>query len=606
MCPVYLYIWAVHHDGHMPDSTSRSGAFFAELRRRRVFRVAAFYGGIAFVIIQIIDGTFDLMGAPEWAGRIIVVLLGIGFPITMILAWVFDITPEGIVRTEGPSTGSGRQQTKPGTSNRALIAVTVAAIAFGIWGRWGDQGSTPGQIRSIAVIPLSNLMNDPEQDYFVDGMHEAIISKLSRIEALKVISRTSTLGYRNTRKRMPQIASELKVDAIVEGSVLKAANKVRITVQLISGLTDEHLWSGDYERDLDDILALQNEVATAIAEEIKITMTPGERTRLAESRKVSPEAHEHYLKGLHHWNRRTRDGFGLALEDFQASVDADPSYAPAYAGLALTYQLLGEYSIIPINESAPQVISLAEQALRLDPNLAEAHTALAAARVYYLHDWAGAEAGYEKAIELNPGYATAYQWLAELNATMGNYEKALANIDRAKSLDPLSNIIHVTRASALTFLGRHAEAIAQHEERIKLYPGIGQISFWYVRTLLQAGRFDAAVDLDLKILRQFTDSTGVASARLRKSYRQGGFESYAKEWISVMSENDWNYDAEWIWSVSWRQALAGSREATLASLERDLRDNSVTLSIINTFPEYEFLREEPRFQAIIREIGLEP
>ena len=218
----------------------------------------------------------------------------------------------------------------------------------------------------------------------------------------------------------------------------------------------------------------------------------------------------------------------------------------------------------------------------------------------------GAEAGCEKAIELNPGYATAYQWLAELNATMGNYEKALANIDRAKSLDPLSNIIHVTRASALTFLGRHAEAIAQHEERIKLYPGIGQISFWYVRTLLQAGRFDAAVDLDLKILRQFTDSTGVASARLRKSYRQGGFESYAKEWISVMSENDWNYDAEWIWSVSWRQALAGSREATLASLERDLRDNSVTLSIINTFPEYEFLREEPRFQAIIREIGLEP
>ncbi|MEE9161591.1 MAG: hypothetical protein V3U35_01350, partial [Candidatus Neomarinimicrobiota bacterium] len=455
----------------MPQQ-SRLSIFIAELKRRRVFRVAAVYGGVAFVLVQIIDGTFEVMGIPAWISRLAIVLLALGLPLAVGLAWVFDITPEGIVRTDRASIAGGDvtlsqskggTSGKPLTSNRALIVIAVLAVAFGVWSRWG--GSEETGIRSIAVLPLANLMGDAEQDYFVDGMHEALIGTLSRIEALKVISRTSTLGYRNTRKRMPEIARELGVDAIIEGSVLRAGDRVRITAQLIHGRSDEHLWSANYERPLDDILALQNEVATAIAEEIEVTMTPGERARLAESRKISPKAHEHYLKGLHHWNKRTEEGFYQALEHFQASVDADPGYAPAYAGLALTHELFGEYQFMTASASYPQAIANAEEALRLDPNLAEAHTALAAARLYYYYDWERAETGYHKAIALNPGYATAYQWLGELNNFLGRHEDALTNIDKALSIDPLSKVMAMVRGQTLIYLGRYDEAIAQFDER---------------------------------------------------------------------------------------------------------------------------------------------
>ena len=459
-------------------------------------------------------------------------------------------------------------------------------------------------IRSIAVLPLDNLMGDAEQDYFVDGMHEALFNTLSRIEALKVISRTSTLGYRNTSKRMPVIARELGVDAIVEGSVLRAGDRVRITAQLIHGRSDENLWSANYERDLVDILALQNEVASAIAEEIEMTMTPGERARLAESRKISPEAHEHYLKGIHHWNKRTEAGFHRALEHFQASVDTDPGYAPAYAGLALTYQLFGEYRFMTASDSYPRAITHAQEALRLDPNLAEAHTALAAARLYYQFDWEGAEAGYQKALTLNPGYATAYQWLSELSNYLGRHEDGLAHIDKALSLDPLSKVMTMVRGQTLIYLGRYDEAIAQFDEREKLYPGIGPNTVFNVWALIQAGRLDEAVDLDLKILRHYIDSRGAESDRLRASYERGGFDSYAAEWVSAMEK--WDEDAFWAFSAAWRHALTGHVENTLTTLERYLREKHGLLMFVNVIAEFDFLRGEPRFQAILKEIGLEP
>ena len=577
---------------------ARPSTFIEELRRRRVFRVAAFYGGIAFVIVQIIDGTFEVMGIPAWVSRLLITFLALGFPVAIGLAWVFDITPEGIVRT------GSRSADKPGTSNRALISVTIAAVAFGIWGWMRDGGSTVGEIRSIAVLPLENLMNDPSQDYFVSGMHEALTAELSRISALRVIGRTSTMSYKANPKPISEIAAELNVDAVIEGSVLRDGERVRIMVQLVATRPERHLWSESYERNLVDIIALQNEVAAAIAREIKITMTPGERSRLADRRKVSLEAHDHYLKGLFYWNKRSRDGFDLALSHFQASTIADPNFAPALAGLALTYQLLGEYSIMPITDSAPKAIFYAEQALGLDPDLAEAHTALAAARLYYQYDWARAEAGYKKAIAINPGYATAYQWLGELDLFLGRKEDALAHVNKALSLDPLSNAMRIALAIILTSMGRYDEAIAQHEEREKLYPEITVSLFWYVNTLIQAGRIDDAVELDLKLLRHFADPPGADGELLRASYEKGGFDSYASECISIMKKNGWDSNPDWVVSVSWRLARTGDAEATLTSLEKDVIDRGFLLPFINFIPEFDFLSDEPRFQAILSEIGL--
>ena len=248
----------------MPHPPSKFSAFISELRRRRVFRVAAFYGGLAFVTIHIIDGPFEVMGIPAWVSRLLIVLLAAGFPVAMGLAWVFDITDEGIVRTKGKADAT---TTRPFIGNTALGIIASLAILVAVWSWWG-RPSAAGTITSIAVLPLNNLMGDPDQDYFVDGMHEAIISNLSRLSALKVISRTSAMRYKDTDKLLPEIARELGVDALVEGSVLKAGNRVRITVQLIHGASDEHLWANDYEGDLTDILFLQKTVAQASAKEI--------------------------------------------------------------------------------------------------------------------------------------------------------------------------------------------------------------------------------------------------------------------------------------------------------------------------------------------------
>ena len=586
-------------------SNTRSGftAFLSELKRRRVFRVAVVYAGVAFIIIQIIDGAFDYLPIPDWVGTAIIVLLLVGFPIAVGLAWAFDITDKGVVRTAAQDTAAPQCTPRPIFGNLTLSIVAALAIIVAAWSWWGRPISA-GTINSIAVLPLENLMNDPDQDYFVDGMHEALISELGKISALRVISRTSALHYKDTDKLVPEIARELNVDAVVEGSVLRAGDRVKITAQLVGTQPERHLWTDNYTRDLVDILELHSEVAQAIANEIKVTLTPGERARLAESRKISPEAHEHYLKGLHHWNKRTEAGFYRALEHFQASIDADPSYASAYAGLALTYELFGEYTFMAASASYPQAIAYAEQALRLDPNLAEAHTALAAARLYYQFDWEGAETDYKKALALNPGYATAYQWLGELNNFLGRHEDALAYLDKALSIDPLSKVMYMVRGHTLVFLERFDEAITQFEERAKLYPGISPNTSWHIWALIQAGHLDEAVDLDLKMLRHYVDSTGIESARLQASYEQGGFDSYARQWVSVMDK--WDYNSVWVWTIAWRHALTGNVENTLAALERDLREKHWTLLLLKINPDFDFLREEPRFQAILREIGLAP
>ena len=454
--------------------------------------MAAFYGGIAFVIVQIIDGTFEVMGIPAWVSRLMIILLGLGFPVAIGLAWIFDITPEGIIRTEGRSTG------KPGTSNKALIAVTIIAVVFGIWGWMRNGGGTVGEIRSIAVLPLGNLMNDPSQDYFVDGMHEALISNLSHIEALKVISRTSTLGYRNTTKRMPEIARELGVDAIVEGSVLRAGNRVRINAQLIHGRTDEHLWSAEYERSLDDILALQNEVATAIAEEIKIAMTPGERARLAESRKISPEAYEWYLRG----NDFLRKGSYLiagsktelqqAVKVYQQALKLDPDFAAAHARLSYTYTALYFY-----HEQSPDVARYAktavDRALELDATLPEAHLALG-----YYHNLVNRD--YDQALEAFSaarsglrGSSEVMVEIAHVQMRQGKWELATDNFRRAAELDPRSPGIQGNLANIYTYLRKYTEAEKVMDHIVTLTPDMpGIYANQVALALLSGGGIDKA------------------------------------------------------------------------------------------------------------------
>ncbi len=292
-----------------------------------------------------------------------------------------------------------------------VAALALAVVALITWRIWDQVVIAPGPIRSIAVLPLDNLSGDPEQEYFADGMTEVLIASLARIGGLRVISRTSSMAYKNSDLTLPQIASELNVDAVVEGSVLRAGNRVRITTQLIRADSDEHLWSESYERGLEDVLALQSEVARAIAGEIELKLVSAHG--LGGERPVDPAAFEAYLKGRHHWNRRTGADLRKSIEYFETAIALDSDWALAHSGLAQAYVLLATFdpSARP-RDSMPRARAAAERALELDDELAPAHTALAGVREFYDWDWEGAEAEFQRALELDPSYAIAHFWYA--------------------------------------------------------------------------------------------------------------------------------------------------------------------------------------------------
>ncbi len=506
--------------------------FIAELRRRRVVRAAAFYGGIAFVIIQIIDGAFSYLHIPEWFGTAIIILLLVGFPVAMVLAWAFDITKDGIVRAKGRPVDAKRK-TLPLIGNTALAIIAVVAIAFGIWGLWG--GGTTGQIRSIAVLPLDNLMNDPDQDYFVDGMTEALISELGKISALRVISRTSVMQYKTAPKPLPEIARELNVDAVVEGSVLRAGNRVKITAQLIGVEPERHLWVNSYERDLRDILALHSEVARDIAGEIRAAITPAEDQSLRRKRPVDPDAFDAYIRGRHFWNRRSAKDLYKALEYFQQAIELDPGSALGYHGLSDAYQVLPAYAAVPAEEYYAQAKAAALKALELNPNLGEAYTSLASVMDLTGEPWAEVEKYYQRAIELSPSYATTHHWYGLGFLQRGRLDEFKEEIWRAYELDPLSLVIRSNIADTYYYSRQYDKMISEAEKMLEL-----DSTFFWANIQLGEGYLMKGESEDaLRYLKEgveLSDSSLVSLLLLGCAYAKTGEQDQALEILSNVKD----------------------------------------------------------------------
>ena len=325
-------------------------------------------------------------------------------------------------------------------------------------------------IRSIAVLPLENLSGDASQNYFADGMTDELITDLAQISALRVISRTSVMVYKEARKPLPQIARELNVDALVEGTVLRSGDQVRITAKLIEASTDKYLWSQSYEGELRDTLALQNRVASAIADQIRINLTPQEQAALKTAKAVNPEAYQSFLKGRYFWNKRTADGLKAALAYFNQAIEEDPKYAKAYSGLADTYALLGDwqYAVMTPKEAFPKAKAAAIKALELDSSLSEAHTSLGYSLRAFDWDFESAGKEFQRAIELNPGYATAHHWNAINLGLLGRPTEALVEMRKAETLDPLSMIINADLAEFLLFTHSYDESVEQGRKIIEM------------------------------------------------------------------------------------------------------------------------------------------
>jgi TolB-like protein len=349
------------------------------------------------------------------------------------------------------------------------LAVLLAAMIGLYLNRPHSTAGAP-RIQSLAVLPLENLSGDPTQEYFADGMTEELTSDLAKIAALRVISRTSAMRYKGSRRSLPEIARDLNVDGVIEGSVERSGNRVRITAQLIYAPTDTHLWANSYQRNLQDVLALQDEVARAIAGEIRITLTQKEQVRLTRTGVVNPQAYEAYLQGRFYWSKRTEEGEKKGLDYFQQAIEKDPGYALVYAGAAESYIVLGAHGHVPVHEAFAKARAAAQKALEMDDSLAEAHTSLGSVRTFYDWDWPGAQKEFARAIELNPSYATAYHWYSHYLVAVGRSADAVVAIKRALELDPFGPTINIWLANSLYYARRYDLALEQYWKVINTFP----------------------------------------------------------------------------------------------------------------------------------------
>ncbi len=486
-----------------------------------------------------------------------------------------------------------------------LAGVVFAALVLILgsnldkWQEWlPGHGVTP--IRSLAVLPLANLSGDPQQEYFADGMTEELITNLSKISALKVISRTSVMRYKRSNKPLPEIARELNVDGIIEGSVLSIGNQVRVTAQLIRARTDQHIWADSYQRDVRDVLALQAELARDIARRVRAALTLEQEARLGRTYTVDPEALHSYLKGRYHWNNRTEAELRQAIEFFREAIEKDPGYAPAYAGLADSYNLLPQYGDLPVAEVIPMAKRAATKSLELDSGLAEAHTALAFAN-QEVRDWATAEKEYKRALELDPSYATTHHWYAVFLSETGRLEEAVAQIKQAQELDPLSAIIHTGAAFPVYFQLRQWDlSIEQCRKAIDLNPNFAvahnRLGFAYE----YKGSFEQAI-AEHKAAVRLSDGAAYAFAGLAHAHALAGHQAEARR---ILRELQGRSKRSFVnpYHIATIQVALGENNEALASLEKAFREDYYDNQLFRS-PLFASVASDPRFQDLLRRMN---
>jgi len=457
-------------------------------------------------------------------------------------------------------------------------------------------------IRSLAVLPLESLSNDASQDYFADGMTDELISDLGQISALRVISRTSVMAYKHTRKSLPQIARELNVDAVVEGSVLRSGDQVRITAQLIEAATDRHVWSQSYQGALRDTLALQNNVARAIADEIRISLNPQEQAALRHATVVNPVAYESYLKGRYFWNKRTANGLKSALAYFNQTIEEDPTYAQAYSGLADTYALLGDwqYAVMTPKEALPKAKAAAIKALELNNALGEAHNSLAFCLDGFDWDFDSAGNEFRRAIELNPGYATAHHWYAWHLALLRRYDEAIVEMRTALNLDPLSLIINADLAELLALAHRSDDSIQQSRKTIEMDPNFGLAHNHLGQAYLQKHMNDEAV-AELQEAVKLSGGSPTCIANLARGYAASGKSSEAVALLSDLKKR--SHPGQSLASeIAVIYGALGDTYQAMRWLEQGYEERFNPGVLIR--PGFDPLRSDPRFEDVMHRVGL--
>ena len=579
--------------------------FWQELKRRKVVRVITVYAAAAFVIIELTNNITEPLSLPEWVPSLVIVLLAIGLLISIVMSWVYDITPEGVQKTKR-STKDSSETKQPSSlgwkiSTYISILVIIAFTVFYIMSNIKQSSNKYILEGSIAVLPFKSLSDNPEKQYLADGVMDAILLHLSKIENLHVIARTSVEQYRETTKTATVIGKELNVAYVLEGSFQKYGDNARLIVQLIKTIDGGHQWSNEYNREWKNIFSVQSEVAHTIANELNAVITPKEKKEIDIIPTGNLEAYNIYLKGRFFWHRRTEEDLEKSIYYFNQAIKLDTNYALAYTGLADAYFILPWYSSYPSNDAFIKAKKYAEKALSINQNIAEAHSALGSLAIYHEHNWKLAEEELKQAIKLNPNYYVAHQAYYELLSISGRNSEAEDQINLAIKYNPNFFVILQQRADFHYREGKYLEAIEDCKKVLEIkywFPSMSCIFNSYIKL----GKDIEALD-QLKAIIINIDSNNYDNL-LDEIYLTSGINGviyWYIDWLIKHSSPEF-IDSDYI--IARLYAIVGNDQKTLEYLERIIDSNKLQKLYIKREPDFNILKTDPRYISMLKEMGL--
>ena len=575
-------------------------SFFEELRRRNVFKVGIAYLAMTWMIMQVADLVLTAFGADTGVMQALIIVFTVGFPIAVGVAWAYELTPEGVKRSDDVAPRRSIARRTGRKLDFVIIAFLSLALITVVIDQYIIEASPFPKVSTLAVLPLANLSGDPDQEYFADGITAALITNLAKVTALRVVSRTSIMRFKGTDRSLPAIAAELGVDAVVEGSVVRDGDRIRITAQLIDAATDQHLWAESFDRDYRDVLKVQREITTSIAEEIRIAVAPEESARLAQAAEVSSDGYDAYLKGMQHFYRLTPQDLETALQYFDLSLEQNPNAPLAHAGVAAAWVGLQQMGFVKSSEAAPRSEAAALRALELDADNVEAHVWLGVIRAWVDWDWDAAEELFQRAIELNPSSGDARVPYSHMLALFGRFDEGMLQSEEALKVDPFNPWFIGVNGVEMHMAGRHDEAIATFHEALRISPDLPFVWLVLAGSYHVTGQFDKAIEAEGSLMAALGDAD--SQRLLQQKYEEDGYEK-AMGWFADLWAERSAASGSFAWWVAYRYVRTGQDEKAIEWLERAYEQRDPNLPFFEV-PEFKNLRNDPRVRDLMRRVGV--